>query len=66
MDSELVFTQVEQLRRDPMIRFRQLQASCNARQPINKLPIEILTQIFANALAEEIDNPYLLQDLSQV
>lgn len=62
----MVSTQVEQLRRDPMIRFRQLQTSCNARRPINKLPIEILTQIFANALAEDVDNPYLLQDLSQV
>ncbi|OJT04093.1 hypothetical protein TRAPUB_5245 [Trametes pubescens] len=57
---------VEQLRRDPMIRFRSLQASCNARRPINKLPTEILTEIFANALDEGIDNPYLLQDLSQV
>lgn len=32
----------------------------------HKLPVEILTQIFANALAEDVDNPYLLQDLSQV
>lgn len=61
----MAFAQVEQLRRDPMIRFRQLQTSCNARRPINKLPIKIFTQIFANALAEEIDDPYL-QDLSQV
>lgn len=50
-----------------MIRYRQLQSSYNARRrPVHKLPVEILTQIFANALAEEIDNPYLLQGLSQV
>lgn len=51
-----------------MIRFGQLQASYNARRrgPVHKLPVEILTQIFANALAEEVDSPYLLQGLSQV
>lgn len=46
-----------------MIRFHQLQASCNARRPINKLPIEILTQIVAEALAESLDDPYLLRAL---
>ncbi|EIW60760.1 uncharacterized protein TRAVEDRAFT_46004 [Trametes versicolor FP-101664 SS1] len=61
-------TSGDKLRRDPMIRFRQLQSSYNARRrgPVHKLPVEILTQIFANALAEDVDNPYLLQDLSQV
>ncbi|KAL1947421.1 hypothetical protein VTO73DRAFT_14382 [Trametes versicolor] len=52
-------TSGDKLRRDPMIRFRQLQSSYNARRrgPVHKLPVEI---------AEDVDNPYLLQDLSQV
>ncbi|EIW56987.1 uncharacterized protein TRAVEDRAFT_49799 [Trametes versicolor FP-101664 SS1] len=49
-----------------MIRFRQLQAICNGRRTINRLPTEVFAEIFANALTEWTDNPYFLQDLSQV
>lgn len=43
VEIKVAIVRVERLQCDPMIRFRQLQASCNARRPINKLPIEILT-----------------------